>query len=148
MLGEWALSMVGVEEGHEFRFREDLYFREYFPSSLFYVLQLPSTCMIAASHTRSTRLVLHTEMCRTRLRKLRRKRWLKTVMERTPVLVTAMPSCVTLLHRPVSSDRDSAPTTTVFFTPVLNSQGMKKLCYAVQKSSWNEPCSSSSFTVK
>ena len=36
------------------------------------------------------------------------------------------------------------------FTPVLNSQGMKKLCYAIEKvhkSSWNEPYSSScSFT--
>jgi len=26
VLGEWALSMVEVEEGHEFRFRGDLYF--------------------------------------------------------------------------------------------------------------------------
>jgi len=39
----------------------------------------------------------------------------------------------------------------LFFTPVglPNSQGMKKLRYAiqkVQKSSWNEPYSSSSFT--
>jgi len=25
VLGEWALSMVGVEEGREFRFRGDLY---------------------------------------------------------------------------------------------------------------------------
>jgi len=37
-----------------------------------------------------------------------------------------------------------------FLTPVLNSQGMKKIRYAiqkVQKSSWNEPYSScSSFT--
>jgi len=36
-----------------------------------------------------------------------------------------------------------------YLTPVLNSQGMKKLRYAiqkVQKSSWNEPYSSSSFT--
>jgi len=36
-----------------------------------------------------------------------------------------------------------------FFTLVLNSQGMKKLCYVlqkVQKSNWNEPYSSSSFT--
>jgi len=119
--------MVGVEEGREFRFRGDLYSREYFPSSLFYVLQLPSTCMIAASHTRSTRLVLHTEMCRTRLRKLRRKRWLKPVMERTPVLVTAMPSCVTPLHRPVSSDSDSAPTTTVFFYPGTQFPGNEKI---------------------
>jgi len=33
VLGEWALSMVGVEEGREFRFRGDLYSqdsREYF----------------------------------------------------------------------------------------------------------------------
>jgi len=28
VLGEWALSMVGVEEGHEFRFRRDLYSQE------------------------------------------------------------------------------------------------------------------------
>jgi len=28
VLGEWALSMVGVEEGREFRFRGDLYFQE------------------------------------------------------------------------------------------------------------------------
>ena len=28
MLGEWALSMVGVEEGREFRFRGDLYSQE------------------------------------------------------------------------------------------------------------------------
>ena len=28
MLGEWALSMVGVEEGREFRFRRDLYSQE------------------------------------------------------------------------------------------------------------------------
>jgi len=41
----------------------------------------------------------------------------------------------------------------IFFslTPVLSSQGMKKLRYAiqkkVQKSSWNEPYSSSSFTL-
>ena len=28
MLGEWALSMVGVEEGREFRFRWDLYSQE------------------------------------------------------------------------------------------------------------------------
>jgi len=37
----------------------------------------------------------------------------------------------------------------LFFTPLFNSQGMKKLRYAiqkVQKSSWNEPYSSSSFT--
>ena len=27
-VGEWALSMVGVAEGHEFRFREDLYSQE------------------------------------------------------------------------------------------------------------------------
>jgi len=27
-LGEWALSMVGVEEGREFRFRGDLYSQE------------------------------------------------------------------------------------------------------------------------
>jgi len=27
-LGEWALSMVGVEEGREFRFRRDLYSQE------------------------------------------------------------------------------------------------------------------------
>jgi len=36
-----------------------------------------------------------------------------------------------------------------FLTPVLNSQGMKKIRYAikkVQKSNWNEPYSSSSFT--
>ena len=26
--GEWALSMVGVEEGREFRFRGDLYSQE------------------------------------------------------------------------------------------------------------------------
>jgi len=36
--------------------------------------------------------------------------------------------------------------TIIIFTPVLNSHGMKKLRYAVQKSSWNEPYSSSSFT--
>ena len=33
-----------------------------------------------------------------------------------------------------------------YFTPILNSQGVKELCYAlqkVQKSSWNEPYSSS-----
>ena len=37
----------------------------------------------------------------------------------------------------------------IIFTPILNSQGVKELCYAlqkVQKSSWNEPYSSSSFT--
>jgi len=38
----------------------------------------------------------------------------------------------------------------IFLTPVLNSQGMKKLRYAIQKStkksSWNEPYSSSCFT--
>jgi len=28
VLGEWALSMVGVEEGREFRFRRDLYSQE------------------------------------------------------------------------------------------------------------------------
>ena len=28
MLAEWALSMVGVEEGREFRFRGDLYAQE------------------------------------------------------------------------------------------------------------------------
>ena len=28
VLGEWALSMVGVEEGREFRFRGDLYSQE------------------------------------------------------------------------------------------------------------------------
>ena len=28
MLGEWALSIVGVEEGREFRFRGDLYSQE------------------------------------------------------------------------------------------------------------------------
>ena len=28
VLGEWALSMVEVEEGHEFRFRGDLYSQE------------------------------------------------------------------------------------------------------------------------
>ena len=36
-----------------------------------------------------------------------------------------------------------------YLTPVLNSQGMKKIRYAIpkiQKSSWNEPYSSSSFT--
>ena len=36
VLGEWALSMVGVEEGREFRFRGDLYSqdsREYFPEA-------------------------------------------------------------------------------------------------------------------
>ena len=36
-----------------------------------------------------------------------------------------------------------------FLTPILNSQGMKKLRYAIQKiqiSSWNEPYSFSSFT--
>ena len=27
-MGEWALSMVGVEEGREFRFRRDLYSQE------------------------------------------------------------------------------------------------------------------------
>ena len=27
-VGEWALSMVGVEEGREFRFRGDLYSQE------------------------------------------------------------------------------------------------------------------------
>ena len=34
----------------------------------------------------------------------------------------------------------------IIFTPILNSQGVKELCYAlqkVQKSSWNEPYSSS-----
>jgi len=38
----------------------------------------------------------------------------------------------------------------IFLTPVLNSQGMKKSRYAIQKStkksSWNEPYSSSCFT--
>jgi len=28
VLGEWALSIVGVEEGREFRFRGDLYSQE------------------------------------------------------------------------------------------------------------------------
>ena len=28
VFGEWALSMVGVEEGREFRFRGDLYSQE------------------------------------------------------------------------------------------------------------------------
>jgi len=28
VLGEWALSMVGVEQGREFRFRGDLYSQE------------------------------------------------------------------------------------------------------------------------
>ena len=39
----------------------------------------------------------------------------------------------------------------LFLTPVLNSRGMKKIRYAiqkVQKSSWNEPYSSSSFTIQ
>ena len=36
--GEWALSMVGVEEGREFRFRGDLYSQE---STFPLVLKVP-----------------------------------------------------------------------------------------------------------
>jgi len=40
VLGEWALSMVGVEEGREFRFRGDLYSQEStFP--LVYIEKIP-----------------------------------------------------------------------------------------------------------
>jgi len=47
-------------------------------------------------------------------------------------------SQTSLIRQRLSSDDNG-----IFFTPVLNSQGMKKLCYKVQKSSWNEPYSSS-----
>jgi len=40
MLGEWALSMVGVEEGREFRFCGDLYSQE----STFPLVSLCKTC--------------------------------------------------------------------------------------------------------
>ena len=39
VLGEWALSMVGVEEGREFRFRGDLYSQEStFPVVVYWTL--------------------------------------------------------------------------------------------------------------
>ena len=44
MLGEWALSMVGVEEGREFRFRGDLYSQE----SIF-PLVITVMCIVAFS---------------------------------------------------------------------------------------------------
>ena len=34
VLGEWALSMVGVKEGREFRFRGDLYFPSSFVDAI------------------------------------------------------------------------------------------------------------------
>jgi len=52
---EWALSMVGVEEGREFRFRGDLYSQEStFPLAVFAISNLMCLLVLYSANVNRT----------------------------------------------------------------------------------------------
>ena len=64
MLREWALSMVGVEEGREFRFRGDLYSQESTFPLVLLIISGDSYCNVHRRHVRVIKRLLIDMECR------------------------------------------------------------------------------------
>ena len=58
VLGEWAISMAGVEEGREFRFRGDLYSQESTFPLVLLIISVDSYCNVHKRHVRVIKRLL------------------------------------------------------------------------------------------